>query len=293
MTRTARLLALASLFLAATSALAADAARLARVNGVAIPAAALERAVTAARAAGQADTPALRKQLAQQLVAEELFWQEARKQKLHTGEDADRAAENARRQYAIAHYLQGQVIDTPPDEAALRQRHQRVVARLGKTDYRLSLIQTPDLDALRAAAQRLANGADFAAEARNVSHAPSAPRGGALTWYSFPEPAEAGRTNGLPLPIARVLPTLTPGATSSPILLDDKSWALIRLDETRPTQIPDYAATRPALLRAARAEAAALAGKRLADRLLRDARIEWAAGLDADAGASASGEGGR
>ena len=139
--------------------------------------------------------------------------------------------------------------------------------------------------------QRLANGADFAAEARNVSHAPSAPRGGALTWYSFPEPAEAGRTNGLPLPIARVLPTLTPGATSSPILLDDKSWALIRLDETRPTQIPDYEATRPALLRVARAEVAALAGKRLADRLLRDARIEWAAGLDPEAGAS--GEGGR
>lgn len=91
MTRTPRLLALASLSRCDE--------RPGRRRGQHRPgptaspsAAAFERAVIAARAAGQADTPALRKQLAQQLVAEELFWQEARKQKLHTGEEADRAA---------------------------------------------------------------------------------------------------------------------------------------------------------------------------------------------------------
>jgi len=280
-----RSLVFGGLLLAAVSTFAENAPYVARVNGVIVSARALEQAVSVAVAGGQADTPALRKLLAQQLVAEELFWQEAKKQNLHTTPEAAHAAEQARRRHAIAQYIQRNVASySPPDESVLRQRHERVVARLGEKEYRISLIQTRDLDALRDAAQRLANGTDFSAEARRVSQAPSAQGGGALNWISFPEPPVAGRTNGLPLPIAVAVTSMKAGAISSPILLDDKSWALIRLEETRATRVPAYAETRPVLLRGAKVQAAAESGNDLAPRLLKGARIEWSPAFEANAG---------
>ncbi len=256
----------------------------AKVNGVAISAAALDRAVAEAGAAGQPDTPVLRTLLVQRLVAEELFWQEARKLNLQNNAEAAEAAEQARRRSAIGQYIQRSVKPAAPGETELRQRYDRIVANLGPREYRISLIQTADEAALRESAKRIAGGADFAAEAKRVSQVASAQRGGSLNWLSFTLPPAAGRTNGLPLPIAQAIVSLKPGAISAPIALDDNTWAVIRVDEERPTQIPDYQVTRSTLLQAAQVQAAAADGRGLAERLIGAARIEWNPAYKPDAG---------
>lgn len=137
---------------------------------------------------------------------------------------------------------------------------------------------------MRDAAQRLAGGADFAAEARRLSKVPSAQHGGELTWLSFPVPLVAGRTNGLPLAVAQAILALKPGALSAPLAVDN-SWALVRLDAERPTQVPDYASTKPLLIQAAQLQAAAADGRDLALRLIKNAKIEGSSALTPQPGA--------
>ena len=280
MTHLPRLLLAATCLVFGVTAFAADTAYLAKVNGVAIPTSALEQALAEARASGQADTPALRTVLTQRLIADELFWQEAKKLNLQNSPEAAAAAAQARRQQAIGQFIQRSVKPSTPSEAELRQRYERTVANLGPKEYRISLIQTTDEAALRDSAQRLAGGADFAAEARRISKVPSAQHGGALNWLSFPVPLVAGHTNGLPITIAQAIQALKPGAISPPIAVDN-NWALVRLEAERPTQIPDYASTKPLLIQAAQMQAAAVEGRDLALRLIKDAKIESSEGRPA------------
>lgn len=251
----------------------AESTYVAKVNGVAIPPSEFAKALNQARAAGQADTPELRRFIVQRLIVDELFWQEAKKRKLDKSPDADAAATRARRESAIRQYVLAAARPAEPTEADVKQRYEEVVANLGPREYRLSLIQTPDEQDLRDAAKRIADGADFAAEARRISKAPSANRGGELDWVSFPLPATTGHTNGLPLEIAQAVANLAPGQLSAPIQLRD-TWALVRLDAQRPTLVPPFAQVSTAMRQAARIKAAEDAGRALPQAVMRSARIE-------------------
>jgi peptidyl-prolyl cis-trans isomerase C len=251
----------------------AEPAFVAKVNGVAIPTSEFSRALKQALATGQTDTPQLRRLVVQRLIVDELFWQEARKRKLDKSAESDAAAEHARRESAIRQYVLAATKPAEPSDAEVRQRYDQTVANLGPREYRLSLIQTPDEQALRDAAKRIADGADFAAQARQVSKAPSAARGGELDWLSFPLPPVEGHTNGLPLEVAQAVAKLAPGQISAPIHLRD-TWAVVRLDAQRPTLVPPFEQVETTMRRAARVKAAEEAGRALAQSVMRGARIE-------------------
>lgn len=252
-------------------------AYVAKVNGVAISTGTFSRTLAEARATGQADTPELRRIVTQRLIAEELFWQEAQKLKLDKSPEATAAADQARRQSAIRQYVLRAAKPAEPSEADVKQRYEQIVANLGPREYRISLIQTPDEPALREAAKRVAEGGDFAAEAKRVSKAPSAARGGELDWVSFPVPPAAGHTNGLPVDIAQAIVNLSPGQVSAPIRIEG-SWAVVRLDAQRPTLIPPFEQVSATVRQAARVQAADTAGRTLGQEVLRKAHIETPAG---------------
>ncbi|MFZ5463541.1 MAG: peptidylprolyl isomerase, partial [Pseudomonadota bacterium] len=246
---------------------------MARVNGRPIPRSALDRAIEQAKAAGQADTSELRQELVERLVADELLWQEARKAGHGRAPEVAAAAEAARRQAAVERYLKAAVRVAEPTEADIRRRYDAIVASLGPREYRLSLIQAPHEAVVRAAAEEISGGADFAAVARRVSRAPSAARGGELDWLSFPLPPTAGRTNGLPLPVAQAVAKLAMGEVSPPIPLEGGGWALVRLDARRPTLIPPYEQVRATLRQALLAQATAAASRDFVAELMKRARI--------------------
>ncbi len=257
----------------ALSVEAVDATYVAKVNGNVIPVSALDQALAEARAAGGPETPELRTLLIERLIADELFWQKAAKLKLQNTAAASAAAERARRQSAIAQYLLREAKPAVPQEAELRATYERTVARLGPREYRISLIQTTSEASLREVAARLAKGADFATEAHRVSEVASAEKGGTIGWVSFPVPPVPGRTNGLPLVVAQAIVGLKPGAISTPLAFGD-SFALVRLDDERATQTPSFEASKASLVHAAQLQAIAAAGRDLALRLTRDARIK-------------------
>lgn len=253
---------------------AAEKPWVAKVNGTAISAEALATAVAEARAGGQPDTPELRTALVQRLIAEELFWQAAKKQNLHSNGQAVAAAEAARRRSAIGQFLRQASLPAEPTDADVRRLYDTLVARLGPREYRVSVIRTTDQATLDDVLRRLAAGALFADEARRVSDAPSASRGGELDWLSFPLPPTAGQTGNLPLPVAQAIAALNPGEISPPLRLAD-GWVVLRLDAERATVIPDYGQAASTLRQAAAVKAAEAAGRRLALELTRGARIEY------------------
>lgn len=251
---------------------AEDAAFIAKVNGKAIPSAALAEALERAVAAGQRETPELRAALIERLIADEIVWQEAQRLGLDRTPVADRAADLARRQSAIGQYVRQTADPAAIADGDVRHRYDAIVRDLGPTEYRARLIEVRDAATIRQVQRRLASGIAFAAEARRVSRAPSAARGGELDWVSFPLPATPGRTGGLPLPAARALAALKPGQTSAPIRLAD-SWVLLRLDAVRPTVIPSYDEAAPVLRQALVVRAAEAAGADLARRLIDAAHV--------------------
>lgn len=266
--------ALLRLFLAAllvcplTQAASADRA-VAQVNGVEIPRAAFDGEVARLQSTGTAVDATTANAVRHRLIARELLWQKVR---ASGACGAPAVCDDASRDALIEAYVNRRVAVVEVTEQAVRARYDDIVSRLGQREFRFSLIGMADAAALRALADRIAAGADFAREARTHSHFASAANGGELGWHSFPEPVIDGRTNGVPAGIAQALAGMQPGQVSPPLRADE-GWALVRLDAVRPTLTPDYADMRETLrsLLADQAREAQL--RKLIVDLLRHARI--------------------
>lgn len=263
--------ALALAFVFTTAAHAATPA--ATVNGVAISRSTVDQAVAAATTRGASASPALRQQVRDQLIAEELMWQQAKAAGFDQSTATREAIERTERQTAIARLIAERIKPTEPTEQALRARYADIVSRLGPQEYRLSIIQSANASDVRRAAQQLAAGEPFAHLARQYSAVPSAARGGELDWVSFRTPVQRGQTNGLPIELAQQVTTLEPGQVSGVVSLGD-SWAVIRLDAVRATLVPDFDAVRDTLRNAFIAQSIRAQTKAFVVNLMRDAKIQ-------------------
>jgi parvulin-like peptidyl-prolyl isomerase len=243
----------------------------ARVNGIAIPMARFDEALRLSLAQGKADTAELRTALRNQLVALEVFRQEAVKR----GWQNDPQVLEARDAAMIQRYLKDAVRPEPVAEAAVRARYESIVAGLGEREFHVRLIAVADeTQAQQLLASLKAGQADFAALARQHSLLPSRDKGGEMDWISFKTPAEEGRTQGLPLPLANVVSALQAGAlTAEPIAWRGRFY-LVRADEVRPTRIPAYDEVKAVLRRALEAQALEKAAAGLVARLIAKAKVQ-------------------
>jgi parvulin-like peptidyl-prolyl isomerase len=254
---------------------AATPATLATVNGTPIPMARFDAALRLAVIQGSNDSPELRAAIRGQLIAEELLRQEAVKKKLQNDPAVLAAREEAARRAMIERYVATAVKPEPVGDADIRARYDTIVASLGEREYKIALIAVASEAEARQLLDRIKrNEAGFAELARRHSLLPNRNAGGSTDWLSFPLPAAEGRTAGLPLAVARVVASLGPGAIAAePIAVEGRQW-LVRLEESRVTQIPDYAAVRPSLRQALEKQALERASAALMQRLLAAARIE-------------------
>lgn len=265
-------LSLAAPTLAADKTNTAQAATptLAKVNGVPIPQARFDEALAAARTRGASDSPELRANLKSQLIAQEVFRQEAVKRKLQNDPQVLAARDAA----MIQRFLQQNVRPAPVAEDAVRARFDTIITTLGPTEYRTRIIAVADDAKAKEVTDALKAGrADFATLARQHSLLSNAPRGGELDWTSFPQPPIEGQTQGLPLPIAQALTGLKPGTVSGPVAYQGRIF-LIQLEEARPTKVPNYNDVKATLRQALEAQALERATAEFVTRLIGAAKIE-------------------
>lgn len=257
--------------LGVAAALTLQLAHGATVNGVAIPEAAI---VDTLRAAQLPDTPPAREAIKQQLIARELFRQQAAKDKaLEQRPDVQALLNEARNQVLTQAWLKDHIKPAPVSDAEVRARYDAIVASLGDKEYKARVIEVADDAAASAALARIKAGEDFGAVAQQVSLAPSKTAGGAMDWVSFKVPAQEGKTQNLPMPIAQAIASLPEGAiTPAPVALGERRY-LIKVDAVRPTQIPPFDTAAPGIRQALQAQALERATLALVTGLLSKAKI--------------------
>ncbi len=242
------------------------------VNGVPIKQSTLQYAVQGAISQGNPDSPQMREALAKQLIARELFVQEATKQGLDKDPEVLAVTEEAKRNAMIQRYLRAKIQLKPITDDDVKAHYEKVKATFGPKDYKMRVILLPNDQRAKDLRAQLVKGADFADLARQWSLAPSATRGGEVEWVSFKTPAKEGETNGLPLPIAQALEKLQKGTVSNPIEVQGKWW-LVKLDDVRPTKVPTFDETKQSIRNMLTQQEAERATNELVNSLAKGAKI--------------------
>jgi parvulin-like peptidyl-prolyl isomerase len=218
----------------------------ATVNGVPIAQSTFNKALQGALNRGGTDTPELRAAVKSQLIARELFVQEAKKRSLDTDPLVVEAAEEARSNAMVTLFLNQAIKPQPVTEADVRAQYEKIKSTLGPEEYKLRIIVTRDKARAEEALAAARLSQPFAALAQQYSVAPSARRGGEIDWVSFKSPAQEGATSGLPLVVAQAVERMKQGDVSAPLPLNGQ-WLIVRLEEKRPTVVPTFEQARPAL----------------------------------------------
>ena len=211
----------------------------ATVNGVGISQDAFNMEVQRAIKSGAKDTAELHEAIKRQMIANELLYQEAQKQKLDKDPEVTRTLENVKRQAMVNLYITNYVNPQPVTEAAVKEEYENFKSRLGTKEYRIRLIQTESKANAQDALKQVKNGQDFSQVAQKASVNPSAQQGGAVNWISFKTPAQERKTNRLPFPIAQAIEKMKAGEVS-PVINTNNSWWIVKLEEVRPTKVPPF-----------------------------------------------------
>jgi peptidyl-prolyl cis-trans isomerase C len=256
---------------ASTAAATLPAGIVARVNGVAITQEQLDAAVVASHAP---DTPALRANLKGQLIARELFREAAEKANYETRPAVQAQIDQLKTAVVVQAWLRDQIKPAPVTDADVKAEYDKVVASLGKTEYKPRAIATRDADTAQKALDALKKGADLAQLARQYSQGPNAAQGGELNWISFKTPITAGNTQNWPQPLAEALVKLPKGGvTAAPVEVNGMYW-ILRVDDERATQIPTFDQAKDTMRRQLEQAAQIKAAAALVGDLTRSAHIE-------------------
>ena len=209
----------------------------ATVNGVPIVQNQLDAAVLASH---QPDTLRLRELAKQQLIAQELFRQNAEKQHYDARPEVQEAIAAAKVNAETPIYLKDNVRPEPVTDAQIHARYDEIVASLGKEEYKSRVIAVADDATAATVIAQLKKGVSFDAVARQYSVAPTRSAGGELPWVSFKAPLTEGRTQGLPLGVAQAIMQLPVGGiTPVPIVAAD-ARLIVKLEAKRPTSVPTF-----------------------------------------------------
>lgn len=242
------------------------------VNGKTIADSQVQEAI---KMTGLPDSPQLRSAVKSQLIARELFRQQAtRNTALENRPEVRKAIQDAKDAAVIQLYLREAIKPAPVTDEMVQAQFNAIIASLGPSEYKARLIQVDNDATAQKVLEQIKSGADFAKLAAQYSIAANKNRGGELEWVSFKLPAQEGRTQNLPLPVAQAIAELVPGAvTTTPVIWNNERY-LIRLDQMRPTQLPQYDDVKVALKQTMERKALEQATLKLVGDLTSSAKIQ-------------------
>lgn len=228
--------------LASTGAVALDAGNgklpegaAATVNGVALSGKVLEAAVRENTAKGLKDTPELRQALKEELIARELFAQEAARQGLDKTPLAIEQLAQIRQAFLVELLLNDYLGKNPVSDTEVRAEYDRQVADIGDLttvqQYDIShILLAKEADA-RAVIAALKKGEDFAQLAQDKSLDPSKSEGGHLGWVL---------PNQIMPTLANVMVNLDKGSVAVAPIQTQLGWHVLKVNDRRSYQVPTF-----------------------------------------------------
>jgi hypothetical protein len=198
----------AAVLLGATS-MAALAQNAAIVNGKPVPKARMDVLAQQLAAAGRPVTPEMQTQLREEIIAREVFMQEAQKQGLDAGDDYKNQLELARQAILIRALFENYRKTSPVSDADVKAEYDKFVAANGGKEYKARHILVETEDQAKKIMADLKKGAKFEDIAKKQSKDPgSGANGGDLV--SRPSGARCARSAS-----TGSMPTARPRSTTS------------------------------------------------------------------------------
>jgi peptidyl-prolyl cis-trans isomerase C len=213
-----------------TMALPVAAQNLAIVNGKAVPKERAEALKQQVERSGRPITPEIENQIKEEVIAREIFMQEAQKRGLEASADYKAQMELARQTILIRELFADYQKSSPVTDAEIQAEYDKFVAANAGKEYKASHILVEKEDEAKAIIASLKKGGKFEDIAKKQSKDPgSGARGGDLDWASpssyVPEFTEA-------------LVKLEKGKTTQAPVKSQFGCQVIRLEDVREALLP-------------------------------------------------------
>jgi peptidyl-prolyl cis-trans isomerase C len=210
---------------------------LAVVNGKPVPSSRVEALKQQVERSGRPVTPEILAQIKEELIAREIFMQEARKRGLEASEDYKTQLELARQSLLIRELFANFQKKNPVTDAEIKAEYDKFVAANGGKEYRARHILVEKEDEAKALIADLKKGGKFEDLAKKASKDPgSGANGGDLDWASaasyVPEFASA-------------LVKLEKGQLTDVPVKSQFGFHVIRVDDIREAQLPKLEEVKP------------------------------------------------
>jgi peptidyl-prolyl cis-trans isomerase C len=229
--------AIAFAALLGTLAPLASAQNVAIVNGKAIPKSRVDDLAQQIARSGRPITPEMQGQLKDEVIAREIFIQEAQKQGLDATDDFKAQMELARQTLLIRELFGNYQKANPVSDAEVKAEYDKFVAANSGKEYRARHILVEKEDQAKAIIAQLKKGGKFDEIAKKSSKDPgSGAKGGDLDW--------AGAGNYV-AEFSDALTKLTKGKMTETPVKTQFGYHIIRLDDVRDAQLPKFDDVKP------------------------------------------------
>ena len=229
--------AIAAVAVLSSLALVASAQNVATVNGKAVPKSRVDALVQQVARSGRPVTPEMQGQIKDEVIAREIFIQEAQKQGLETTEDFKTQMELARQTLLIRELFGNYQKANPVSDAEIKAEFDKFLATNNGKEYRARHILVEKEDQAKAIIAQLKKGGKFDEIAKKSSKDPgSAAKGGDLDW--------AGASNYV-AEFSDAMTKLGKGKTTETPVKTQFGYHIIRVDDVRDAQLPKFEDVKP------------------------------------------------
>lgn len=223
----------------ATLSVTANAQNIAIVNGKAVPSARLEALKQQVARSGRPITPDVEAQIKEEVIAREIFMQEAQKRGLDTTDEYKAQIELARQTILIRELFAEFQKTSAVTDADVQAEYDKFVAANGGKEYRARHILVETKEQAEAILASLKKGGKFEDIAKKQSKDPgSGANGGDLDWAS---PGNYVKE------FSDAMVALNKGQVSGPVQ-SQFGFHIIRLDDVREAQLPSLQDVKPQIV---------------------------------------------
>jgi peptidyl-prolyl cis-trans isomerase C len=216
---------------------AAIAQNVAIVNGKAVPNARVEALAAEVAKSGRPVTPEVKAQIKDEVIAREIFIQEAEKRGLAATDDYKAQMELARQTILIRQLFADFQKTDPVTEADLKAEYDKFAAANGGKEFKARHILVEKEAEAKGVMDSLKKGQKFEDLAKKLSKdSGSGAKGGDLDW--------ANPSNYVP-EFAEALLKLNKGQTSATPVKSQFGYHIIRVDDIRAAQLPKFEEVKP------------------------------------------------
>ena len=210
---------------------------LAIVNGKPVPSSRVEALKQQVERSGRPVTPEILAQIKEELIAREVFMQEARKRGLDASEDYKSQLELARQSLLIRELFANFQKKNPVTDAEVKAEYDKFVAANGGKEYRARHILVEKEDEAKTLIADIKKGAKFEDLAKKASKDPgSGANGGDLDWAS---------ASSYVAEFSTAMVKLEKGQLSEAPVKSQFGFHIIRVDDVRDAQLPKLEEVKP------------------------------------------------